>query len=68
LGRSRKPGAGDAGSRARLTALAIEHPDPAWVADLYRRLDIESAPQVRQGSGFRYQATIETPQGVSELW
>jgi hypothetical protein len=53
---------------ARLMAFAIEHPDPAWVADLHRQLDIESAPQVRKGSGFRYRATIETPRGVSELW
>jgi Glyoxalase-like domain len=53
---------------ARLAAFAIEHPDPAWVAELYRRLDIEDAPQVHKGSGFRYRATIETPRGLSELW
>ena len=53
---------------AGLNAFAIEHPDPAWVADLYRQLDIENAPQVRKGSEFLYRATIETPRGLRELW
>jgi glyoxalase-like protein len=53
---------------ARLTAFAIEHPDLAWVSDLYRQLDVESAPQVSKGAEFRYRATIETPRGLKKLW
>jgi hypothetical protein len=55
----------DAG--AELRTLIIEHPDPDDVADLYGRLEIVSPPEVRNGERFRYQALIQTTNGLRVL-
>ena len=51
----------------RLASFTIEHPDPAGIAALYRRLGVTDPPEVRQGDRLRYRAMIETPQGMKEL-
>ena len=52
---------------ADLTSFLIEHPDPAWVLDLYARLGVTNPPEVRQGMQLRYRAVIQTPSGLKEL-
>jgi Glyoxalase-like domain len=52
---------------ARLKSFLIEHPDPAWVLNLYTRLGVVDPPEVRQGAQLRYRALIETPSGTKEL-
>jgi hypothetical protein len=52
---------------ARLVGFEIEHPDPAWLADLYAQLNFANPPVVRKGAEIRLQATISTPSGVREL-
>lgn len=52
---------------ARLASFAVEHPDPARAAELYRYLGVAGAPVVRQGDELRYRALIETPAGRKEL-
>jgi hypothetical protein len=52
---------------ARLVWFEIEHPDPAWLTDLYAQLDIANAPVLRRGGDIRLRALIDTPQGIREL-
>jgi hypothetical protein len=52
---------------ARLVSFEIEHPDPAWVTELYERLNVANPPQVSRGAEMRYRATIDTPRGIREL-
>ncbi len=51
----------------RLTSFAVEHPDPARVAELYRYLGVARAPTVCQGEELRYRAVLATPAGPKEL-
>lgn len=53
---------------ARLHSVIIEHPDPDRVSDLYRKLRIDAAPEVRKGARFRYRAMIQTPGGLKDLF
>jgi hypothetical protein len=52
---------------AHLVSFVIEHPDPAWVHDLYARLDVANPPKVVLGENLRYRALIKTPTGMKEL-
>jgi hypothetical protein len=52
---------------AKLVSFEIEHPDPAWITEIYERLNIVNPPQVRKGAKMRYRAMIETPRGIKEL-
>jgi hypothetical protein len=52
---------------ASLRTFTIEHPDPGEVAALYQTLQVEGAPQVREGPSLRYSARIQTPGGLKEL-
>jgi hypothetical protein len=52
---------------ARLRGFTLEHPEPAAIEALYRDLNIDRPPAVRQGPRLRYRAEIETPAGVKEL-
>lgn len=51
----------------RLTSFAVEHPDPARVAELYRYLGVINAPAVCQGDELRYRAVLATPAGPRKL-
>jgi Glyoxalase-like domain len=52
---------------ARLRSFIIEHPDPGFVATLYRTLTLDRPPEIKQGPRLRYRAQIETPAGLREL-
>lgn len=52
---------------ARLRSFKLEHPEPAAIAALYRRLAIDRPPMVSKGPVSRYRAEIETPTGLREL-
>jgi hypothetical protein len=52
---------------ARLRSLTLEHPNPATIEALYRKLSIEHPPVIVQASKVRYRALIETPAGLKEL-
>lgn len=52
---------------ARLTAFAIEHPNTVEVENLFVKLGIVGAPEVREGERLLYRATIETPAGAKTL-
>ncbi len=52
---------------ARLRSLTLEHPEPAAVETLYRRLSIDHPPAIIQGPKVRYRAQIETPRGLKTL-
>jgi hypothetical protein len=52
---------------ARLVEFVLDHPDPAGVKELYKRLDVVNPPEVRAGAQVRYRATIDTPGGMREL-
>jgi Glyoxalase-like domain len=52
---------------AMLVGFEIEHPDPAWLEDLYARLNFTNPPVVRRGAEIRLRAMIDTLGGVREL-
>lgn len=52
---------------ARLASFTLEHPDPAGIDALFRRLAIDRPPLVVRGPRLRYRALIETPGGMREL-
>ena len=52
----------DAG--ARLSAVIVEHPDPAEVERLYRDLGLAPLIAIRAGPRFRYEVVIDTPKGL----
>jgi hypothetical protein len=52
---------------ARLVGFEIEHPDPAWLEDLYAKVSLVSPPVVRKGAEIRLRAMIDTPSGMREL-
>ena len=52
---------------ARLHSLTLEHPNPTAVKRLYRELAIMHPPLIVQAPTLRYQAIIETPDGLKEL-
>jgi hypothetical protein len=51
----------------RATRCRIEHPDPAWLEDLYAQLKFANPPVVRRGAEIKLRAMIHTPGGVKEL-
>jgi len=53
---------------ARLVSFALRHPDPAMVRTTYAALNIDRPPSVHSGPALRYQAEIETPEGLRKLW
>jgi hypothetical protein len=52
---------------ARLASLVVEHPDPAEVGRRYGDLGLTGAIAIRAGPRFRYEAVIETPEGIRIL-
>jgi hypothetical protein len=52
---------------ARLASFALEHPDSASVANLYRQLNVDRPPTIATGPSLRYQAKIETAAGLKVL-
>ena len=52
---------------ARLRGFTLEHPEPVAIEALYRDLDIDRPPAVRQGLRLRYRAEIETAAGMKIL-
>ena len=66
---------GDRGSPAtemtdlgcRLLSFVVEHPDPAFLCQLYSDLGIVDHPFIRQAAKLRYRAVIATPSGHREL-
>jgi Glyoxalase-like domain len=52
---------------AKLVSFQIEHPDPVWVTEIYKRLNVVNPPQVHKGAEMRYRAMIDTPRGIKEL-
>lgn len=67
-GDRRSPAPAMADHGARLLSFHIEHPDAAWVSDLYARLDVATPPEVHRGERIRYRAIIDTPGGIKELF
>lgn len=51
----------------RLSALVVEHPDPAEVQRLYHDLGLTSPIDIRTGPRLRYEAVIETRNGLRIL-
>lgn len=52
---------------ARLLDFVLEHPSPAEIEVLYRRLGLGQSPRPRPGPAPRYVATVETASGVRTL-
>lgn len=52
---------------ARLREFWVEHPDPASLVALYRKLDIDRSPISVHGPSLRYCAQMETPSGSKKL-
>lgn len=52
---------------ARLVSFTLEHPDPATIASLYHRLNIDRPPAILRGPKVRYRAVIDTPDGQKML-
>ena len=50
-----------------MRSFIIEHPDPGFVAALYRTLALDRPPAIKQWLTLRYRAQIETPAGLREL-
>lgn len=53
---------------ARLVSFVLQHPDPVMVRTAYAELNIDRPPSVHLGPTLRYQAEIETPEGLRKLW
>lgn len=53
---------------ARLVSFALQHPEPEEVRTVYAELDIDRPPSVQHGPALRYQAEIETADGLRRLW
>ena len=53
---------------ARLVSITLQHPEPESVEATYRELAVDQPPTVRFGPSLRYEATIETPNGLRTLW
>lgn len=51
----------------RLEKFIIEHPDPAWLGQVYSDLGIVDPPAIHPGERLRYRAIIATPAGRREL-
>lgn len=52
---------------ATLKSFFLEHPNPSEVKALYGALTVDRSPGIVLGSELRYQALIETPDGLKEL-
>lgn len=53
---------------ARLISFFLEHPQPETITPTYEGLKIDRPPEIRPGEVFRYEAEIETPDGLRTLW
>ena len=53
---------------ARLVSFTLQHPEPERIRALYDGLAIDRPPEIRAGPSFRYEAQIETPEGLRVLW
>lgn len=53
---------------ARLVSFALEHPEPEEIRDTYHGLKIDRPPEIRAGAKFRYEAEIQTHNGLRTLW
>ncbi len=60
--------AGIADLGARLRLFRLEHPDPTSIAELYRKLEIDRPPEIKQGSAPRYYVQIKTIAKLKELF
>jgi hypothetical protein len=52
---------------ASLLSIWLAHPDPSWVAELYKELGVVNPPEVRRSAEIRYGAMIHTHGGTKEL-
>ena len=53
---------------ARLVSFTLQHSEPERVAATYRELAIDRPPKVQLGRSMRYEAVIDTPNGLRTLW
>ena len=53
---------------ARLISYCLVHPKPEEIRATYEGLKIDRPPDVRGGALIRYEAEIETPDGLRTLW
>lgn len=52
----------------RLISFSLQHPEPEKIRAMYDSLEIDRPPEIQAGSAFRYEAIIETPDGLRTLW
>jgi len=52
---------------ARLRSFSLEHPDPETISILYRSLNVDRPPNLKQGPQVRYEALIGAPAGEKRL-
>ena len=53
---------------ARLKTFYLYHPEPETIRAVYHALKIDRPPDVLQGTELRYEAKIETKDGLQTLW
>lgn len=53
---------------ARLVSFCLQHPDPEKISAMYVDLKIDRQPEVTVGEVARYEAKIDTPNGLRTLW
>lgn len=53
---------------ARLISFCLQHPEPEEIRATYETLTIDRPPEIQMGSEFRYEAEIQTPNGLHTLW
>ena len=53
---------------ARLMSFRLVHPEADKIRAIYDGLKIDRPPEIRAGPAFRYEAEIETPDGLRVLW
>lgn len=53
---------------ARLMSFCLRHPNPDAARTAYEGLTIDRPPKIQEGAVFRYDAEIDTPDGVRVLW
>lgn len=53
---------------ARLISFSLHHPEPEAIKVRYNSLEIDRPPEILAGQTLRYEAEIETPEGVRTLW
>ena len=53
---------------ARLISFSLQHREQEKIRTIYGGLKIDRPPEIRTGAVFRYEAEIETPDGLRTLW